>query len=224
MATRRHSPTPTPTIVPSLSESSLSDNGDQDQCSSTRKVGSIRTDLGRNDGLTLRAIVSSTAFRRRFSCQSSLPWGHRPSPLIGASCFLFLLPVPYLLRACQPVAAALLGCVTASSYLSDHVYTGLESWAHAADRVLAPITFAACLQAVYVTCGARWASVSLVALLCHLRANYHAKHGGYERFVVWHSLWHLVGVGVILVCFTVNGEVGQCWDESEWKDFFMSIS
>jgi len=209
MANRR--PSPTSALVPSLSESSLSDYSDHDCRASARKVGGARADAGGDRSLNLRAILSSTFFLRRLSCQSSLPWGHRPSPLVGASCLLFLLPVPYLLRACCPVAAALLGCVAVSSYLSDHVFTGLTSAAHAADRVLAPLAFAACLQATYTTCGARWASLSMTALVCHLQANYYAKRGVYERFVLWHSLWHVVGVGAILVCFTIN-DVGQCWD------------
>lgn len=213
-----------PTLVPSISdsESSISDYEDQ---SSTQKTDSIRThpttqaNNGSNN-ITLHKIVTSTAFQKRLSRQSSLSWGHKPSPLIGASCFLFLLPIPLLLRACCPVSAFLLGCVTASSYLSDHVFTGLESWTHTLDRVLAPMAFATCLYSTYCNHGVVWAVLSLAALKCHVRANYYAKNGMYDQFVIWHSLWHAVGVGLILVCFTYNGNVGKCWEGSGWEDIF----
>lgn len=210
-----------PTLVPSLSESSISDYEDQ---SSTQKTDSIRTQsttqANGSNSITLHKIATSTLFQKRLSRQSSLPWGHKPSPLIGASCFLFLLPIPLLLRACCPVSAFLLGCVTVSSYLSDHVFTGLESWTHTLDRVLAPMAFATCLYSTYCNCGLGWASASLVPLKCHVWANYYSKNGMYDQFVIWHSLWHVFGVGLILVCFTFNGNVGKCWEGSGWEDIF----
>mmetsp|Transcript_6794 Transcript_6794/g.15487 ORF Transcript_6794/g.15487 Transcript_6794/m.15487 type:complete len:233 (+) Transcript_6794:181-879(+) len=213
----------TPTLVPSSSESSISE---YEYRSSFPKNEIIHTQSTQANGnnITLQKIVTSTAFQKRLSRQSSLPWGHKPSPLIGASCFLFLLPIPLLIRACCPVSACLLGCVTVSSYLSDHVYTGLESWTHTLDRVMAPMAFASNLYATYCTCGLGWACLSLPALKCHLWANYYSKNGMYDQFVIWHSLWHVVGVGVILFCFTLNGAVGKCWEGSRWEESFMNFS
>ncbi|KAL7526262.1 hypothetical protein ACHAWF_001701 [Thalassiosira exigua] len=212
---------------PTLSESSLSDLSDGRPPSPTEgkgkgpSVASAPDDdlgLGKNQSLTLRGIVGSTAFRRRLSRQSSLTWGHRPSPLVGASCFLFLLPIPLWLRACCPAPAALLACVAVSSYLSDHAYTGLESWAHTADRVLAPLAFVTNLIAIHATCGPAWTAMALPPLKCHVMANYHAKRGEYERFVFWHSMWHAVGAGLIVVALTVNRNLGHCWEDgSGWE-------
>lgn len=215
---RRSSPN---TVVPSPSESSISDYEEEpyplkeDRCAQSQQP----TKDGCN--FTLQKIVSSTAFQKRLSRQSSLSWGHKPSPLIGASCLLFLLPIPLLLRACCPFSAFMLGCVTVSSYLSDHVYTGLESWTHTLDRVLAPLAFTSNMYATYTTCGLAWAVMSLAALKCHLWANYYSKNGMYDQFVIWHSLWHAVGVGLILVCFTSNGVVGTCWEGSQWENIMI---
>ena len=218
MATKRRSTTPT-TLASSQSESSLTTSpslSDFESPETKQHVESPESNYTDNAGsITLHGIVTSTAFRRRISRQSSLSWGHKPSPLIGASCFLFLLPIPLLCRSCCFISAFLLGCVTISSYLSDHVYTGLESWAHLVDRTLAPCAFLSCAYATLQTCGIKWSLLgSLVAVKCHVWANYYSKHGMYEQFVIWHSLWHAVGVGVILICYMVNSDVGTCWEGS----------
>ncbi|KAL3771920.1 hypothetical protein ACHAW5_008033 [Stephanodiscus triporus] len=202
-------------IIPSLSESSISDCDEVVRIKDDARVPLPSLSSSSSSSISLRGIVTSTAFTKRLSRQSSLPWGHRPSPYVGASCALFLLPVPLLLRACCPASACLLSCVAVTSYLSDHVYTGVESWAHAIDRVVAPLAFVTCVRSTCVTCGPGWAVLSLLALKCHLMANWHAKRDMYEQFVVWHCLWHAVGVGLMLVCFTVNGAVGECWKGSE---------
>lgn len=219
--TARRRPSPTK-IAPSLSSSSISDycdDDEDDQLPPSSSPPEFARDSLQKNGIGgeqvpyLQAVVSSTFFKKRLSRQSSLPWGHRPSPLIGASCFLFALPVPLFLRACCPAPAFMLASVTVSSYLSDHVYTGLESWAHCADRVLAPLAFFTCQVAIYRTCGVWWLLSSYLALKCHVVANYHAKNGRYDQFVIWHSLWHAVGVGLILIALTYNGVVGECWEE-----------
>ena len=204
------------TLAPSPSESSFADYESQ---SSTSKTAVARASPVRSDSnVTLQKIATSTLFQKRLSRQSSLSWGHKPSPLIGASCFLFLLPIPLFLRACCPVSAFLLGCVTISSYMSDHAFTGLESWAHTFDRVLAPMAFTSCMFAIYSTCGLAWASLSLAALKCHIVANYYSKNDMYDQFVIWHSLWHAVGVGLILAALTYNRVVGTCWEGSAWEN------
>ena len=163
-----------------------------------------------SSSISFTGIMNSTAISKRFSRQSSLPWGHKPSRYIGASCFLFLLPIPLLLRACCTISACLLGIVAITSYLSDHVYTGIPSYAHTVDRIFAPLAFLSNCYSTYRTCGIYWASVSLLAFQCHIWANYYVKKGMYNKFVLWHCLWHIVGVGSILVCFMVNDVVGEC--------------
>lgn len=218
------SSTPTPTIVLLYSESSASECECQDPLTLENNANpNVRNK--NNSNSTLHKIVTSTTFQRRLSRQSSLPWGHKPSPIIGASCFLFLLPIPFLLRTCCPISACLLGCVTISSYLSDHVYTGLESWTHGLDRVMAPLAFASNAYASYCLFGVVWTMLSLPALKCHVWANYYSKKNMYDQFVIWHSLWHVVGVGAILICHVFNSVgVGKCWEGARWEEFVMNFS
>jgi len=142
--------------------------------------------------------------RRRFSRQSSLSWGHKPHPILGLSCLLFALPVPFFWRECHPYTALLLAGVTLSSYASDHQFTGLESYAHSIDRFLAPITLGFCLKSVYTLFGFRWMTTSLLPIACLVLSGMNSKRGNYSAFVLWHSLWHILGVGSILVCFLMN--------------------
>ncbi len=160
---------------------------------------------------SVKGIASSTFLLKRLSRSSSLSWGHKPSPYIGASCLFYLLPVPFFLRACAYHSAMALLLVSISSYMSDHVYTGLESYAHAADRMLAPLAFFSCLYSTCADCGHVWAASSLLAVQCHVRANYYARKGMYDEFVLWHCLWHGVGVGLIVFCYWWNDVVGSCW-------------
>lgn len=158
-----------------------------------------------SSGITLLRTVSFiTDPRRRLSRESSLSWGHKPSPIIGASCFTFLLPIPFLIRVNSFVPAFFLAAVTISSFLSDHCYTGLESGWHTVDRILAPMALTSNIYSVYLNCGLAWASLSIFAVFCHLLANHYSKKGMYEQFVIWHSLWHAVGSGLIVFCHVVN--------------------
>lgn len=107
-----------------------------------------------------------------------------------------------------------------SSYLSDHVYTGLESWAHTFDRVMAPLAFASCLHSGVSTGGMLWVVSSFGAVGCHVMAHNCAKKGMYDEFVFWHSMWHVVGVGLVLGCFFMYGDDGSCWEGSHWESWF----
>jgi len=152
------------------------------------------------------------------------------------SCFLFLLPIPCLIKSCCPFAAFMLAVVTVSSFSSDYLYSGVESWSHLFDRVLAPIAFVSmyvtlfsryirvgtvnhshysllsehsCVQlsnihAVYSLFGIMWVILSSVAVKCHLMAMHHSKRNNYDQFVIYHSLWHATGAGLILFSFGVN--------------------
>jgi len=111
---RRRSPTPT--IVPDSASLSSFSTDMEDEYQPKQQEQSKQS--------IILQIANSTTFKRRLSRQSSLSWGYKPSNWIGASCFLFVLPIPLLLRACCPFSACLLGLVTISSYCSDHVYTG----------------------------------------------------------------------------------------------------
>lgn len=147
---------------------------------------------------------------RRLSRQSSLSWGHKPHPILGLSCLLFALPVPFFWRECHPFTALLLSGVTLSSYASDHHFTGLESYAHSIDRTLAPITLGFCLKSIYTLFGFRWMTTSLLPIACLVFSGINSKRGNYSAFVLWHSLWHMFGVGSIMFCFVMNKSVSSC--------------
>lgn len=156
-----------------------------------------------------RSVSSILHPKRRFATASSLPWGHKPHPLVGLSCLLFALPVPFLI-SCHPVAAGCFAVVTVTSFMSDHVYTGLDSYAHLVDKFMAPLTFVSALRSVYLTGGLYWACSCTLALSCHVLAHSAAKRNEYERFVFWHAAWHTVGVALLVVCFYVNDTMAEC--------------
>ena len=91
-------------IPPSASLSSFSTISEEDEYQPKQQEQSKQS--------IILQIANSTTFKRRLSRQSSLSWGYKPSKWIGASCFLFILPIPLLLRACCPLSACLLGLVT----------------------------------------------------------------------------------------------------------------
>ncbi|KAL3786451.1 hypothetical protein HJC23_011032 [Cyclotella cryptica] len=129
---RRRPAAATTKSLPSLSgtEQSRSPNSsfsDEDEKLDTKNSADTSTQSQTSGGNLIRTISFITCPKRRFSRQSSLTWGHKPSPIVGASCFLFLMPIPLLLRACCYTSAFFLAAVTVSSFLSDHCYTGLES-------------------------------------------------------------------------------------------------
>jgi hypothetical protein len=224
---RRRSSPATVAIMQSFSESSLSrwtnsssssiseNDDDIPSCSSSSRGGDSNDNNSyhhQHHQFTLKGIASSTFFLKRLSRSSSLSWGHKPSPYIAASCLLYLLPIPFFVRACSSQSAVMLLVITITSFFSDHVYTGLESNAHVADRLLAPCAFASCLYSTYRDCGLHWAASSLLAVKCHVLANYYARKGMYEQFVLWHCMWHVVGVGLIVVCYWWNDVSGTCWN------------
>ncbi|KAL7518322.1 hypothetical protein ACHAWX_003165 [Stephanocyclus meneghinianus] len=212
---RHRSAVVTTTSLPSLSgtEPSRSRNSslsDEDDKRDSRNSTETSTQWHSPRGNLFRTISFITSPKRRLSRQSSLTWGHRPSPIVGASCFLFLMPIPLLIRACCYTSAMFLAAVTVSSFLSDHCYTGLESGWHTVDRVLAPMALTSNIYSVYSNCGLAWASLSIFAVMCHLLANHYSKKGMYDHFVIWHSLWHAMGSGLIVFCFLVNSDAGSC--------------
>jgi hypothetical protein len=207
---RRRPAAGTTTSLPSLSgteptysrNSSFSDGDDEPiESKATQRHTAGRT--------LIKTVSFMTDPRRRLSRQSSLTWGHKPSPIIGASCFAFLLPIPFLIRAESYISAFFLAAVTVSSFLSDHCFTGLESSWHTVDRFLAPLALTSNIISVYMNCGLAWASLSIFAVLCHLLANHYSKKGMYNQFVIWHSLWHVVGSGLIVFCHVVNHDANQ---------------
>jgi hypothetical protein len=162
-------------------------------------------------------VVDSTFLKKRLSRQSSLSWGHKRSLMIGLSCFLFLLPIPLLLKSCCRFAAFMLAVVTVSSFCSDYVYTGVDSWSHLLDRTFAPIALISNIYAVYSLFGIKWTLPAVLAVKCHILAIYQAKINNYEKFVVFHSLWHATGVGLILLSFAVNGLV-ECGGSLSYEE------
>lgn len=156
-----------------------------------------------------RSVSSILHPKKRFATASSLPWGHKPHPLVGLSCLLFALPVPFLI-SCHPIAAGCFAVVTVTSFMSDHVYTGLDSYAHLVDKFMAPLTFSSALRTVYLTGGPYWACSCTLALSCHVLAHSAAKRNEYDRFVFWHAAWHMVGVALLVTCFYVNDTMSEC--------------
>ena len=156
-----------------------------------------------------RSVSSILHPKRRFATASSLPWGHKPHPLVGFSCLLFALPVPFLI-SCHPIAAGCFAVVTVTSFMSDHVYTGLDSYAHLVDKFMAPLTFSTALRSVYLTGGLYWACSCTLALSCHVLAHSAAKRNEYDSFVFWHAAWHAVGVTLLVTCFYVNDTMTEC--------------
>mmetsp|Transcript_11030 Transcript_11030/g.16838 ORF Transcript_11030/g.16838 Transcript_11030/m.16838 type:complete len:209 (+) Transcript_11030:71-697(+) len=191
--------------VPSLAEStcSFASETDDESTVSTQETTTKSKQLERKRS-SIAEVANSTFFRKRLSRQSSLPWGHKRSTMIGMSCFLFLLPIPCLIKSCCPFAAFMLAVVTVSSFSSDYLYSGVESWSHLFDRVLAPIAFFSNIHAVYSLFGIMWVILSSVAVKCHLMAMHHSKRNNYDQFVIYHSLWHATGAGLILFSFGVN--------------------
>jgi hypothetical protein len=108
--------------VPSLTESTCSFSSESDEEVQLERLERKRSSIS--------DVANSTFLKKRLSRQSSLPWGHKRSTMIGVSCFLFLLPIPLLIKSCCPFV---------SSFSSDYLYTGLESWSHTLDRAFAPI-------------------------------------------------------------------------------------
>ena len=127
--------------VPSLTESIYSFSSESDDealLSSSTQTTTTFKQLERKRS-SISEVANSTFLKKRLSRQSSLPWGHKRSRMIGISCFLFLLPIPLLVQSCCPFAAFMLAVVTVSSFSSDYLYSGVESWSHLLDRLFAPI-------------------------------------------------------------------------------------
>jgi hypothetical protein len=200
-----------PSLAPtSVSSSSLDSLRDFDGATSVTTTTFASSSSSAHHRSSIKRAVSSILHpQRRISTASSLPWGHKPHPMVGASCLLFVLPVP-VLSTCHPTAAALFGVVTISSFLSDHVYTGLESWAHPFDKLCAVLTFSTAMRTVYSTGGPLWAGSSSLAVACHVLAHSAAKRDEYTTFVFWHTMWHVVGVALLVACFWTNDTMTEC--------------
>mmetsp|Transcript_40440 Transcript_40440/g.97610 ORF Transcript_40440/g.97610 Transcript_40440/m.97610 type:complete len:249 (+) Transcript_40440:99-845(+) len=145
----------------------------------------------------------------RVSTKPTEPWGHKPHPMLGASCFLFALPVPFL-TTCYPCTAALFGLTTLSSFLSDYLYSGLDSWAHVFDKTVAILVFSFAVNVVYLTAGLGWTMSCTLALACYVRGMEAVKRRDYHGFVFWHSMWHVVGVSLLVLIFALHGTRTEC--------------
>ncbi|KAL3804155.1 hypothetical protein HJC23_013674, partial [Cyclotella cryptica] len=99
---------------------------DDDEKLDTKRSKETSTQSQTSGGGTLITTISFiTCPKCCFSCQSSLTWGHKPSPIVGqVRCY---------------TSALFLAAGMVSTFLSDHCYTGLESGWQTVDRVLAPM-------------------------------------------------------------------------------------
>lgn len=82
--------------------------------------------------------------------------------------------------------------------------------AHMMDKLVAPTTFVFAVRAIYTTGGLWWTLSSLLAVVCHIFAMSAAKQHNYNGFVLWHTLWHVVGVALIVTCCIVNNTMTEC--------------
>ena len=207
---RTSSSAPSLASVSSTSLQHFDDASDADDTKTTTSARSIRRIGSHADRESLTRSVSSILHpKRRFATASSLPWGHKPHPLVGLSCLLFALPVPFLV-SCHPITAACFAVVTITSFMSDHVYTGLDSYAHLVDRFVAPLTFLSAMWTVYTEAGIYWTCTCTLALSCHILAHSAAKRNEYNKFVFWHAAWHTVGVALLVACFYLNDTMTGC--------------
>jgi hypothetical protein len=44
---------------------------------------------------------------------------------------------------------------------------------------------------------------------CHVQAMAATKQNRYQRFIIWHSLWHVVGVTLIVTCCIYNNTMEE---------------
>jgi hypothetical protein len=68
------------------------------------------------------------------------------------------------------------------------------------------------IYAVYSLFGITYALPAFISIKCHVYAMYHSKQNNYDKFVIFHSLWHATGVGLILLSFAANG-LRECLGE-----------
>jgi len=188
---------PSAASTASLSSSSLSDfktdayEDNEEEYKFSKRI-SVRHSLSRSAASILHP-------GRRLSSASSLPWGHRPHPVVGASCLLYGLLVLPLWRLNFSFAALLYAIVTVTSYMSDHVCTGKTSIWHSVDKIVAFSCLFVLLPSFWKTSRNGFFTGMFVPLGCHLIAHAAAKRGDYGGFVFWHTLWHVSGVGLLLV-------------------------
>lgn len=133
--------------VPSLAESTWESDDEATITSSTNSTPQSKAKQLERKRSSISEAANSTLFRKnRLSRQTSLPWGHKRSTMIGISCFFFVLPIPFLIKSCCPFAAFMLAVVTLSSFSSDYLYSGVDSLSHLLDKCLAPIAFVSLLH------------------------------------------------------------------------------
>jgi len=90
------------------------------------------------------------------------------------------------------------------------MYTGLSSPAHIPDRVLAPLMFLRAVWVFWKRAGVIWALSSSLAVMCFVLGKAASKREDYGGFIFWHTMWHVVGVGLVVWCFWSNGLIEQC--------------
>lgn len=118
--------------------------------------------------------------------QSVLPWGHQPHPLVGASCLLFSAPALVDRRLWWRWPAQAL-----TSFMSDHVYCGLPSMWHVADRWCA--TANVLMEVLRAArCLPPWLVLLLAALplSCKAAGSIASKRANLRAYRVTHVLWH----------------------------------
>lgn len=140
----------------------------------------------------------------RVRTKTSVPWGHRPHKVLGLSCLTFAAVAPFLAATGRCALAISWACVAVTSFLSDHVTTGVDSLSHPADRLLAGATLLATQRTVWVDFGRGWFAVTWLSVACYAASLRAIRRGRYDAYVFWHTSWHLVGQASMILCLVSN--------------------
>ena len=84
--------------------------------------------------------------------------------------------------------------------MSDYYMAGVSSVAHLADRIVAPLVFLLTVWTIGSDFGVRWASACSFPVACYAMSVRSIKKGRYESYIFWHSMWHFVGQGALIIC------------------------
>jgi len=137
---------------------------------------------------------------------TALPFQQR-SILVGLSCFMFMLPVPYATSKERYLWIA----QSVLSFSSDFIYTGRYSISHGMDRIFASFMTLYCLV---------WAMLSFpgytklavpfllyFTTVCIVKSKRAANRRERHAYEFYHALWHfLAGLTCCLITLVKNGD------------------
>jgi len=143
------------------------------------------------------ALQHQWTFMTKSMCATSLPWRNRRSLILGMSCLCYLFPAVYVCvkGKLKSTIAWILQAVV--SFLSDFVYSGVNSVSHALDRWLAVGMTLYMVWLAYTAISTAFALTVLLPLTCMFFSK-RAIHVSFEHYVMWHTLWHVTGSALVV--------------------------